>query len=243
MYARAHLAGIFDTRCQDLGFSDFVSGACTMAWQCQLCESRYAILFELVGHVRAAHSASCNLNFVCQVHGCPRMFTKTNTWYKHVRAEHKDEYFKNEISIPAAPEPQSDTQEMDDLSMGPDDGEGQSSAIGGSDPSDPPNSCSPNTVTQDMAAGMLLKLKEKHKLSHAAIDEVVQVVEIFTADVISKTLSAVEESAEAHGMDITTPFFRNLSNITDSVSNPLTTLATAYRQQAYVSKNFPYVVS
>ena len=96
---------------------------------------------------------------------------------------------------------------------------------------------------QDMAAGMLLKLKEKHKLSHAAIIEVVQVVEIFTADVISKTLSAVEESAEAHGMDITTPFFRNLPNITDSVSNPLTTLATAYRQQAYVSKNFPYVVS
>ena len=48
--------------------------------------------------------------------------------------------------------------------MRPDDGEGQSSAIGGSDPSDPLNSCSPNIVTHDMAAGMLLKLKEKHKL-------------------------------------------------------------------------------
>ena len=40
-----------------------------------------------------------------------------------------------------------------------------------------------------MAAGMLLKIKENHKLSHAAIDEIVQGVEIFTAYVISKTLS------------------------------------------------------
>ena len=58
------------------------------------------------------------------------MFTKTNTWYKYVRGEHKDEYLKKEISlIPSAPEPQfeSHDQEMEDLSlMGPDDnGEGR----------------------------------------------------------------------------------------------------------------------
>ena len=50
------------------------------------------------------------------------------------------------------------------------------------------DSCSPNF---DMAAGMLLKLKEKHKLSQAAIDEVIDVVGVITEDVITKTLSAV----------------------------------------------------
>lgn len=120
-------------------------------------------------------------------------------------------------------------------------GEGPSTSI------DPPdianNSCSPNIVTQDMAAGMLLKLKEKHKLSQAAIDEVIDVVGVITDDIITKTLSAVEQSAESHGMDVTTPFFRNLPNITDNLSNPLSMLGTAYRQQMYVSQNLPYVVS
>ena len=175
MYARAHVAGIFNVLWYPTYNSDFSCGACTstMAWQCQICQSRYGLLFELLGHVRAAHSADCNLNFVCQVNGCPRMFTKTNTWYKHVRGEHKDKYLKKEISlIPSAPETQfeSHDQEMDDLSLmsADDNGEGRSSATGSSDLSDPLDSCSPSIVTQDMAAGMLLKLKEKHKLSHAA---------------------------------------------------------------------------
>ena len=197
-------------------------------------------MFELVGHVRAAHTANCNLNFVCQVEGCPRIFKKTNTWYKHVRAEHKDEYFRKEVLI--SPAPQVDDHKLEDLTMFLDDcGEGPSTSI------DPPdivnNSCSPNIVTQDMAAGMLLKLKEKHKLSQAAIDEVIDVVGVTTDDIITKTLSAVEQSAESHGMDVTTPFFRNLPNITDNLSNPLSMLGTAYRQQMYVSQNLPYVVS
>ena len=87
--------------------------AATVTWQCQLCASRYALLFELVGHVRAAHSADCNLNFVCQVKGCPRIFQKTNTWYKHVRAQHKEEYFKKEVSTVEVSHPYD--HEMDDV--------------------------------------------------------------------------------------------------------------------------------
>ena len=90
---------------------------------------------------------------------------------------------------------------------------------------------------------MLLKLKEKHKLSHVAVDEVIQIVEIITDHVFLETVSAVEQSAEAHGMDITTPFCKNLPNIIENVSNPFSSLGTTYRQQAYVTKNFPYVVS
>ena len=197
------------------------------------CLNLLDLLFELVGHVRAAHTANCNLNFVCQVkvEGCPRIFKKANTWYKHVLAEHKDEYFKKEVSI--SPAPKLADQEMEDLTMFLDDGgEGSSTSV---EPPDVSNdSCSPNFVTQDMAAGMLLKLKEKHKLSQAAIDEVIDVVGVITEDVITKTLSAVKQSAESHGVDVTTPFFRNLPNITDSLSNPLTILGTAYRHAADV---------
>ena len=210
--------------------------AATQMWKCQLCESRYALLFELVVHVRAAHSSDYNLNFVCQVKGCPRIFKKTNTWYKHVRSQHMEEYFTREVLI--AENPQSDDEEMENFT-GDD---------GGEEPDPPtnpscPNSCTSNIISPDAAAGMLLKLKEKYKLSHAAVDEVIQVFGIMTDHVVTKTLSAVEQSAEAHGMDLTSPFFENLPKIAEDVSNPFSALETAYRQQTYVSKNFPYVVS
>ena len=159
-----------------------------------------------------------------------------------MRAQHKEEYFTRKVSIAETPQP--DDHEMEDLTaMISDDDGGEEPPSTVTTPSDP-NSCTPeNIISPDAAAGMLLKLKEKYKLSQAAVDEVIQVVEVITDHVVTKTLSAVEQSAEAHGMDITSPFFKNLPNIVENESNPLSALGTAYRQQAYVSKNFPYVVS
>lgn len=50
-------------------------------------------LFDLVSHVRAAHSSEV-LNFTCGINDCPKTFTKTNTWYKHVAKKHLEEYMK-----------------------------------------------------------------------------------------------------------------------------------------------------
>lgn len=47
------------------------------------------------------------------------MPSKTNTWYKHIRAQHKEEYFTREM--PTAETPQPDEQEMEDLTMFPSD--------------------------------------------------------------------------------------------------------------------------
>ena len=59
-------------------------------------------------------------------------------------------------------------------------------------------------------------VEEKHKLSQAAIDEVIDIVGVISDDIVTKTLSAVEQSAESHGLGVTTPFFRNVPNITDN---------------------------
>ena len=214
-----------------------------VVWKCQLCESRYALLHDLVGHVRAAHSAESQLNFVCQVNGCPTTFKNTNSWYKHVRRLHKQEYFTRdsfEVSI-QSPDQEED-QEMDD-SVVPDTGDGHNMDFVNHSEQNFDTLSPPTSLSQDATAGMLLKLKEKHKLSHAAVDEVIQVVGIVADHVVMKTLSAVQQSAEDHGIDTDTPFFRSLPDIAENVSNPLSSLGTAYKQQSYVAKNFPYVVN
>ena len=89
---------------------------------------------------------------------------------------------------------------------------------------------------------MLLKLKEKHKLSHTAVDEVIQIVGIVTDHVVTETLAA-EQSAKAYDMDVSAPCLKNLPTIIESISNPLSSLGTSYRRKSYVAKHFPYVVS
>ena len=67
-------------------------------------------------------------------------------------------------------------------------------------------------------------------------------VYVLLNNLVGKAQAINRQSAEAHGMDITTPFFKNLPYIVENVSNPLSALGMAYRQQACLQK-LPYVVS
>lgn len=80
-----------------------------MAWFCQLCNSSsYAFLSDLVGHIRAVHTSEI-FELVCQVNGCPQIFHKTNTWYKHVRKQHLEEYKKGPTT-PSGDDDNDDTE-------------------------------------------------------------------------------------------------------------------------------------
>ncbi len=88
-----------------------------------------------------------------------------------------------------------------------------------------------------------MKLKEKYRLSAAAVDEVVELVQLVCNDITTKSIAAIVNSGEMNGMDVTSHFFNELPDVMDDVSCPLDMLKTAYKQQAYTTKNLPYVVS
>ena len=98
----------------------------------------------------------------------------------------------------------------------------------------------PAVLTQDIAAGHLLKLKEQHNLTYAAIDEVVQLVHIISDHVVTKCLMAVWKSAESQCIDMNSGFIHSLPETLQSIKDPFHLLGTAYKQQAYIAKNFPY---
>jgi len=74
---------------------------------------------------------------------------------------------------------------------------------------------------------------KRRRLSQAAIDDV-QIVGTISEHMVIESLTAVWQSCEAHGMDMSFPFFQDLPGIVENVSNPLATLGTEYRQQSYV---------
>ena len=68
------------------------------SWLCQLCEGRYATLFNIVSHVRAAHSSDPHMNLVCAVNECHQTFHKATSWYRHVRIDHSEIYYSSNSS-------------------------------------------------------------------------------------------------------------------------------------------------
>ena len=51
-----------------------------------------------------------------------------------------------------------------------------------------------------MIAGQLIRLKEKHLLSHAAINEVVEFVKTVCDSIMGKTLNSLSSCAEESGL-------------------------------------------
>ena len=131
-----------------------------------------------------------------------------------MRDEHHDEYCKKHPDNPSSILPAlEDEGEMD--SRNSDQEEDISSST-----LDPPfvNHTPPTFVTQDVAAGLLLKLKTRHRLSQAAVDEVVQIVSSTISDhMVIEVLTAVQQFGEAHAMDLISPFFQSLPEILKSI--------------------------
>lgn len=100
----------------------------------------------------------------------------------------------------------------------------------------------PSFVTEEMIAGQFLKLKEKHMLSHVAVDEVVELIQTISNHMIMTTITSVQKLGTEKGLDTNSTFFKELPGLYHKVQSPLNSLGTIRKQQSYVAKNFPYVV-
>lgn len=231
-------------------------------WQCQLCSATYISLYELVSHVRAVHSAEKHLNLVCKVDDCTRVFKNTNTWYRHLIKNHHKAYMSNDREDDRSCNPEDDLlSSQDDSSSDQEDGTDDMNGVSENEHTDLSAEVSelpqgegvpslaigplhqvPGSITKEVAAGTLIKLKVKHLLTNSAINDVVELVGVVCDSVITNTLSALSLEVEACGMDTTSTFFQRLPEILEHHSNPLATIGTTYRQQSFISKNLPYVV-
>ena len=221
--------------------------ASSVSWNCYNCAASYSSLFDLVSHVRGAHSSEAVLNFICGVQGCSRTFKKTNTWYKHVVKHHRSEYMSSGSSSSDSDSEEGCTHDIEDGDVQP---------FSEDENMDPPSTAGAledddslhthhyvSFFNKDVIAGKLFKIREHHMVSYAAVGEVVDLVQIACDNILSEALSAIWQSGEASGMDMSSDFFQNLPKTFENLNHPLASIETAYKQYSYIAKNLPYVVS
>ena len=100
------------------------------------------------------------------------------------------------------------------------------------------------TISQeDVIASKLLNICEKHHLSNAAVDEVLEFTKTVCNQMSAKAALAVQHCAKENNMDTTSLFFQELPGILENLSSPLALIQASYRRQCYIDKNLPYGVS
>ena len=98
-------------------------------------------------------------------------------------------------------------------------------------------------MREEVIAGKLLKIKEKYLVSHAVVDEVVELVESICDDMATQALASIFQTGEELGMDISSSLFQRLPQIFQELSFPLASIRTTYKQQSFIIKSLPYVVN
>lgn len=179
-------------------------------WTCQLCSASYISLYDLVSHVRGCHSEDVSLEFSCQVNCCPLTFHNTNSWYKHIVKKHSSEYKAStaEDTCDEDCDHEEDSCDQENVSMDDlDDHVLPQVASESDDDYSPASSEAPQCISEKNIAGKLIRLKEKHNISHAALDEVVQLVKIVCDNTVTDALLKVVVLGEKYDMDMTSEFF------------------------------------
>ena len=90
---------------------------------CSKCNSFRALTLRgLLNHYFTVHSNETNFRVVCGVDDCPAIFTKYNSFYKHVRKQHRNAY--DAVTGGKDTRPEEDDGLMDVYRLQEDDGQG-----------------------------------------------------------------------------------------------------------------------
>lgn len=211
-------------------------------YKCSKCSASYVTLFELVGHVRAAHSLDLDLELICGVNSCDDIFSSTFSWYRHIRSCHPFEYYHHLAD-------QSETSSVDNELQSSVDSDLYQYVEPPMDVAEDQLSGSEGQVhksmcvnASDVAAGMIIKLKEGCKLTQKAMSEVVNIADFTCSHVIQQAQGVIEEICERHGLNLESTLVVDIKNSLEQIHSPFAKLETNYRQNSYISQNMPYVV-
>ena len=213
-------------------------------WCCQLCDGIYVSLSKLVGHARGSHQY---LNVKCGVNGCDELMSSAVSWYKHVRLHHRAEYYDSVVPETSAESGHHETTKPHEYhettgDFGDDDDEMELSVITPSD-TETADMDSEADSTYNMLTASFLNLKDKHKLSQAAFDDVIKLAEHTCEHMKMKILEDMKLLAEEQAFDVNSCFYQSLEDQIANMESPVHNVGSAYQQKKYFSANLPYIVS
>ena len=164
---------------------------------CSLCLSNgLPVFFKIshyVNHLRLFHCHQPNFKVTCGIDGCVRTFTNIGTFKNHISLVHHDNFpalsDPSETDISPQPSEHSEAEAEADDSRDIDVVSRMASISAANEIV--PNLVSDHSALQRSHALFLLRLKEKHKLTQVAIQDIVQSVTDITQQGLSVLKSQV----------------------------------------------------
>ena len=204
-------------------------------WSCQLCDGIYVSLSKLVGHARGSHQY---LNVKCGVNGCDELMSSAVSWYKHVRLHHRAEYYDSVV-----PETSAESRRHETTGDFDGDNDEMELAVITASDTETADMDSEADSTYNMLTASFLNLKDKHKLSQAAFDDVIKLAEHTCEHMKMKIMEDMKLLAEEQAFDVNSCFYQSLEDQIANMESPVHNVGSAYQQKKYFSANLPYIVS
>lgn len=203
---------------------------------CPLCphERTAHLRLDLTGflkHIKLFHAHQAGFKITCGISGCQRGFTNFRTFQGHVSAVHRFQL-----------DPSNVTPVLDTDLQGNDDRDDESDEIdGGLGIGEDAESCS-QELLQKATALFLLGLKEKHKLSQAAVQSLVEGVTSLVQQRLDFLHSQVCSQLTEAGVR-SLPRLDALFRDDGANANPFWGLETQHQRLKYYKAHFNFIVS
>ena len=205
-------------------------------YKCQNCSFYCERWRTYVNHSFEAHSSELNFSFTCRIEGCPRSFSRYSSFKSHLSRKHP-----NPHPPPPVPTPEQSAGDILDDHQDPyhADQSATSSSTNSMDTTQEDESLSSisDADVQKSVALLLLKAKEKHRLTQVSIDFIVEQMKIIVSQLLKHIEVKVQDSL-SEGCDLST----TLSECFASITNPFDKLDTEHMQSKYYRENFNLVV-
>ena len=194
---------------------------------CPICYRFASLKFKgILRHIGSVHSNDANFNVVCGVTSCPRTFKTFHAYKKHLYRSHRDECGLDFCKSNDSQLDDSTASLIDENTEIEDCHTGDST---GTEITKPP---------QLQSALLIMKLKQKYKLSQVALNAVTDEV---TDLVQSKLISLEQKLHNVLGGVLTNEQLDIMKQ--QDLTNPFGGLRNAYQQEAYFTTYLDYQVS
>ena len=87
--------------------------------------------------------------------------------------------------------------------------------------------------------GKLIKLKHYHRLSNAAVDDIIELVESVCSELSTRVITAINMSEQSFSIELSSQL---LEAVSESMTSPLVSIKTTYKQQQFIANNLSYYV-
>lgn len=234
------------------------SGQSGGSFPCPICHTFRAPNFRLLlSHIRLVHATKPGFRIGCTIDNCSRTFINMKIYDNHLSRDHfmhdrsivPEQSMSDGTNTEGADAGGANCEEANTEGDNSDSEEANNADLSSSGPGSHNTALPDETITFEeelmaAAAQWILKIQETCKLTHSAMDEIIQGVTDFNNYILSKLHDVVRNALEDLHVNITdVPKLAKAFDTDSPFLRPFRGVETHYQHLKYCKKNLGFVVS